>query len=341
MGNKKKKILIIHTGGTFVMESNEQGQLKPGDYAYDHIDHTIRTLFDEKIVQTRLLNIDSSLFRPCHWIEIAEHINKNYHDFDSFVIIHGTDTMAYSAAALSFMLKNLGKPVVMTGSQLPLKNRRSDALMNLIDAIEVALFSELNEVVVIFNHTVFRGNRVKKKDSWDFDAFYSPNYNSIVKLGIGMEKKLHRYLPKSSEPFEIDTRIVEEVIIIPFFPGIDFSTFSVMVKNKKVKGIVIEAYGSGNVPSDNPGLEELFKEAAENSVPIAVCSQSPIGKVNLGLYEVASKAEYYGLISAVDMTREATLVKLMVALGRYKTIEEIKKFMTENITGEKESDDVR
>ena len=119
----KKKILIVHTGGTFVMESNEHGQLKPGDYAFDYIDHTINTLFDAQIVQTRLLNIDSSLFRPVHWAEIAEHINKHYDDFDGFVIIHGTDTMAYTASALSFMLKNLGKPVVMTGSQLPLKNQ--------------------------------------------------------------------------------------------------------------------------------------------------------------------------------------------------------------------------
>jgi len=339
--NAKKRILIVHTGGTFVMESNEQGQLKPGDYAFDYIDHTIHALFDAEIVQTRLLNIDSSLFRPIHWVEIAEHINKQYDNFDGFVIIHGTDTMAYTASALSFMLKNLDKPVVMTGSQLPLKNRRSDALMNLVDSIEVALFSELNEVVVLFNHTVFRGNRVKKKDSWDFDAFYSPNYNSIIKLGIGMEKKPHRYLPKKPGVFEIDARLVEEVIIIPFFPGIDFSTFSIMVRKKKVKGIVIEAYGSGNIPSDNPGLEELFKDAAENSVPIAVCSQSPIGKVNLGLYEVASKAEYYGLISAVDMTREATLVKLMIALGRYQSIDKVKKFMMESISGEKESADVR
>ncbi len=335
----RKSILIIHTGGTFVMESNEQGQLKPGDYAFDYIDHTINTLFDAKIVQTRLLNIDSSLFRPVHWVKIAEHINDNYDNFDGFVIIHGTDTMAYTASALSFMLKNLDRPVVMTGSQLPLKNRRSDALMNLVDSIEVALYSGLKEVAVLFNHTVFRGNRAKKKDSWDFDAFYSPNYNPLIKLGIGMEKKLHRYLEKKPGVFEIDTRLCEEVIIIPFFPGIDFSTFSIMVRNKKVKGIVIEAYGSGNIPSDNPGLEELFKDAAANSVPIAVCSQSPIGKVNLGLYEVASKAEYYGLISSVDMTTEATLVKLMIALGRYQTIEKVKKFMIGNIAGEKDDRD--
>ena len=336
----QKKILIIHTGGTFVMESNEKGLLTPGNYALDYISERIKPLFDAEITQHQLCNLDSSLFRPLHWVKIAEHIAENYDLYDGFVVIHGTDTMAYTASALSFMLKNLGKPVVMTGAQLPLIDRRSDAFMNLVDAMEVAINSELNEVVLLFNHTVFRGNRAKKKDAWDFDAFYSPNYNALIKLGIGMESKKHRFLPKPTEKFEIDTRLMEQVVIIPFFPGIDFSSFSVMVKNKKVKGIVIEAYGSGNIPSDNPGLEELFKDAAENCVPIAVCSQSPIGKVNLRLYDVASKAEFYGLISAVDMTREATLVKMMVALGRYSDINDIKKFMMQNCAGEKENENV-
>lgn len=336
----RKKILIIHTGGTFVMESNAQGLLTPGNYAIDYISEKIQPLFDAEIAQEQLFNLDSSLFRPTHWAQIAEHIAKNYDLYDAFVIIHGTDTMAYTASALSFMLRNLGKPVVMTGAQLPLMDRRSDAYTNLVDAVEVALFSELNEVVLIFNHTVFRGNRAKKKDAWDFDAFYSPNYDPLIKLGIGMESKKHRFLPKPAKKFEVDTRLNESVIIIPFFPGIDFSTFSVMVRNNKVKGIVIEAYGSGNIPSDNPGLEELFKDAAENSVPIAVCSQSPIGKVNLRLYEVASKAEYYGLISAVDMTREATLVKMMIALGIYSNIDDVKKFMIANCAGEKENENV-
>ena len=337
----KKRILIVHTGGTFVMESNEEGLLKPGDYAFDYIEKTIPSFFEEEIVQTKLMNIDSSLFRPLHWINIAEHIRDHYDKFDGFVVIHGTDTMAYTASALSLMLKNLGKPVIMTGSQLPLINCRSDAFMNLIESVEVAVDGALKEVAVLFNHTVFRGNRVKKKDAWDFEAFYSPNYNSLIKFGIGMDKKPHRFLPEKPGVFDIDTRLDENVVMIPFYPGIDFSNFSIMVRKKKVKGIVIEAYGSGNIPSDNPGLEELFKDAAGNEVPIAVCSQSPIGKVNLRLYEVASKAAFYGLISAMDMTREATLVKLMVALGRYKSIVKIKQFMTESIAGEKESEHAR
>ncbi len=186
---KKKRILIVHTGGTFVMESNKEGFLKPGDYAFDYIENTIPSFFDVEIVQTKLMNIDSSLFRPSHWILLAEHIYEHYDEYDGFVIIHGTDTMAYTASALSLMLKNLGKPIIMTGSQLPLINRRSDAFINLIESIEIALESSLNEVAVLFNHTVFRGNRVKKKDAWDFDAFYSPNYNSLIKFGIEMDEK--------------------------------------------------------------------------------------------------------------------------------------------------------
>ena len=338
---KKKRILIIHTGGTFAMDLNEKGLLSPGEYVFEYINSTISPLFDAEIVQTSLFNIDSSLFRPMHWIKISELIDEVYDKFDGFVVVHGTDTMAYTASALSFMLKNLNKPVVLTGSQLPMKNHRSDAYQNLVDSIEVAMESGLREVAVAFNHTVFRGNRVKKKDAWDFDAFYSPNYNSLIKLGIGMEKKLHRYLPKRNGVFDVDTRVNEKVIIIPFYPGIDFSSFSVMIRENKIKGIVIEAYGSGNIPSDNTGLVKLFDEASNKQIPIAVCSQSPIGKVNLSLYEAASQADFYGLISAVDMTREATLVKMMIALGRYKKIQKIKKFMLANIAGEKEDEDVR
>ena len=338
----KKKIAIIHTGGTFVMTHNQNGKLAPGHYAQDIIAQRIETLYPQvSFTQILLLNLDSSLFQPQHWALMAEKIAELYDEYDGFVVIHGTDTMAYSASALSFMLKNLDKAVVLTGSQLPLMATRSDAIQNLIAAIEVALYGELQEVVVVFNHTTLRGNRVKKKDAWDFRAFYSPNFEPLIKLGIGMERKRHRYLPKRSGIFEIDTRINNSVLAIPFFPGLDFSMYNPIVDKNRVKGLVIEAYGSGNIPSDNPGLEELFNSAAQRQIPIAVCSQSPVGRVNLSLYEVASKAEFYGLISTVDMTREATLVKMMIALARYRSIKNIKKFMTANIAGEKENSDAR
>lgn len=333
----EKNILIIHTGGTFVMESNEQGQLTPGCYAIDYISKHIKPLFSAQIDQHQLFNLDSSLFRPVHWVKIAEHIAENYEKYDGFVVIHGTDTMAYTASALSFMLKNLGKPVVLTGAQLPLIDRRSDAFMNLVDAIEVAQHSDIPEVMLLFNHTVFRGNRTKKKNAWDFDAFYAPNYGPLLKLGIGIERKQYRIAPMPTGKFEIDTRFDESVIVIPFFPGIDFSAFTLMVNEKRVHALIIEAYGSGNIPSDNTGLDQLFSDAAANEIPIAVCSQSPVGKIDLSLYEAAAKAKFYGLISAVDMTREATLVKMMIALGRYKNINEIKDFMSKNCAGEKEN----
>lgn len=341
MGKAMKKIAIIHTGGTFAMESNKEGLLKPGDYVFDYIKSSVYPLFEEEIEQIQLFNIDSSLFRPSHWKMLAEKISEIYDLYDAFVIIHGTDTMSYTAAALSFFFENLDKPVILTGSQLPLKAKRSDALQNLVASIEVAKSSGLNEVCVVFNNSVFRGNRAKKRDAWDFDAFYSPNLPKLIKLGIGMEKKEHLFIHKPSGIFEINTKMNDKVVLIPFFPGLDFSLLFPVVKENKVKGIVIEAYGSGNIPSDNPGLEELFKEAAEKKIPIVVCSQSPMGKVNLHLYEVANKADYYGLISGADMTREATLVKLMVALGRFNDLKKISKFMSLNIAGEKESEHVR
>ncbi len=332
-----KKIAILHTGGTFVMESNTDGFLKPGNYAFDYIENSVYPLFPQtKIEQFSLCNIDSSLFKPSHWVLIAEKIEELYKNFDGFVVIHGTDTMAYTSSALSFMLTNLDKPVILTGSQLPLKAKRTDALQNIITSIEVAISSDLKEVCVVFNNKVFRGNRVKKKNTWDFDAFYSPNFPHLISLGIDMERTHYPSLPSPKAELEVQKTLNEKVIIIPFFPGLDFSALFPIVKEKKVDGIVVEAYGSGNIPSDNPGLLELFREAAEKEIPIAVCSQSPVGKVNLSLYEVASQAAYFGLISAVDMTREATLVKLMVALGKFKDLEKVKTYMLSSVAGEKE-----
>ena len=330
------RIAILHTGGTFAMESNEQGKLRPGTYAFEYIEKSVYPLFDDEIEQFQLCNIDSSLFRPSHWKLIADKIAEMYDSFDGFVVVHGTDTMAYTAAALSFFFENLDKPVVLTGSQIPLKDKRSDALQNLVAAIEVALRGNLNEVVVVFHNAVFRGNRVKKRDAWDFDAFYSPNHPKLIKLGIDMGRLDRLFLPKPTGIFALNTALDERVLLVPFFPGFDFSMLLPVIRDEKVKGIVLEAYGSGNIPSDNPGLEELFAEASGHAFPIVVCSQSPAGKVNLHLYEAATKAEFYGLISAADMTREATLVKLMVALGRFGSdLKKIKKFITRSIAGEK------
>ncbi len=333
-----KKISIIHTGGTFSMQADDEGLLTPGNYALDYIEKTVPPLFNAELRQKQLFNLDSSLFRPEHWVAIAREIYDTYDDYDGFVVVHGTDTMAYTASALSFFLKNLEKPVVLTGSQLPLTMKRSDALGNLIAAVEVANSSDLKEVAVQFNNTVFRGNRTKKKDASDFDAFYSPNYRPLIKLGIAMEQYHNRFFQAPAGVFEIDTRLDPRVLLVPIFPGFDFSTIIPTVQEGRTKGIVVEAYGSGNVPSDDPGLEAFFKAAADMGVPIAVCSQSPMGKVNLKLYKVASKAEYYGLVSAVDMTREATIVKLMVALGRFTDLKKIKQFMQLNIAGEKEDE---
>lgn len=338
-GFMEKDIAVIHTGGTFAMESNNEGFLKPGDYAHEFIEKNICHYTSSAIDQHQLLNLDSAQFKPSNWIQIARYIEKIYEDYRAFIIIHGTDTMAFTASALSFILKNLSKPILLTGSQLPLKNKRSDALSNLMTAVEVAQECNINEVAVVFNNQVFRGNRVKKKNAWDFNAFYSPNYPPLIKLGINIEEHAHLYLnlKKTDEPFHIDDRLNEKVLLIPFFPGINLDMLYPLVHGRETDGIVIEAFGSGNIPINNKGLEKLFYEAAGKDIPIAVCSQSPEGKVNFSLYEVASKAHFYGLISTVDMTREATVVKLMTGLGRYKNLRTVKRFMQMNIAGEKES----
>ncbi len=319
------------------METNYKGRINPGYSAMSYIDtHVIPGYTDITIEQMQLFNIDSSLFTPRHWILLAEKIREIYDVYDGFIIIHGTDTLAFSASALSFMLMNLDKPVIFTGSQLPVFERRSDAFSNLTASLEVALNGELSEVVVVFNNKVYRGNRVKKRDVWDFHAFYSPNSDILIRLGIELEKHKSLFLRRSGKRFNADTRICSSVLMIPFFPGLDFSFYHPLISGGRVKGILIEAYGSGNIPSDNPGLDELFRTSSEMGIPIVVCSQSPVGSVNLELYEAAEKASFYGLISAGDMTREASLVKLMIALGRYVSLEDIKEFMVSDIAGEKE-----
>lgn len=328
-------IAILHTGGTFAMEKDSGGKLRPGEYAFSYIERSVYPLYSDTICQHRLFNLDSSLFTPHHWKMIAEKIAELYHAYDAFIIIHGTDTMAYTAAALSFFLQNLGKPVILTGSQIPLKDRRSDALQNLLAAIEVALHGGLSEVVVVFHHSVFRGNRIKKRDTWDFDAFHSPNHPRLIKLGIDMERLERLFLPKPRKTFTTNTALDEQVLLVPLFPGFDISMILPVIRDERVHGIVLEAYGAGNLPADDPALDEIFREAAAHRFPIVVCSQSPAGRVDLGLYEAASKASFYGLIPAADMTRETTLVKLMVALGRFGTdLKKIRRFMTTAIAGE-------
>ncbi len=331
-----KKIAILHTGGTFVMVPNETGRLRPGNTAMEYIERTVIPGYrDVSVDQFQLFNIDSSLFTPSHWVSLSEKIKDIYEAYDGFIIIHGTDTLSYSAAALSFMLENLRKPVVFTGSQLPFIEKRSDAFSNLNASIEVVLHGGLHEVAVVFNNKVYRGNRVKKRDVWDFHAFYSPNYGLLIRMGIDLIKQEDLFLPESRTPFSIDTRICSDIISIPFFPGLDFSLYLSAITSGRVKGIVIQAYGSGNIPSDNRGLDKLFATASDKEIPMVLCSQSPAGRVNPELYDAAKQAEYYGLIGADDMTVEASVVKLMIALGRFGSLEEIKDFMKRNVSGEK------
>ncbi len=318
------------------MEHNAGGRLGPGDTARKYIArHIIPGYSEVAIDQFQLFNVDSSLFTPAHWILLAQRIESLYEIYDGFIIIHGTDTLAYSAAALSFMLEGLDKPVVCTGSQLPVFEKRSDAFSNLNASIEVVLHGGIHEVAVVFNNNVYRGNRIKKRDVWDFHAFYSPNYGLLLRLGIDLEKHESLYLPESPGNFHVDTRLCPDIMHIPFYPGIDFSFYNPALSEGRVRGVVIEAYGSGNIPSNNPGLDELFLHASRETIPVVICSQSPKGGVNLELYEAAEKASFYGLISAGDMTRETTLVKLMIALGRFTDSAHIKSFMAADIAGEK------
>lgn len=334
---KSNKVLIIYTGGTIGMKKTEQGY-RPAPRFLDEELHSIPDLMRADFSKWELheMNplLDSSNMTLKEWNEIARVIYKNYEKYCGFVVLHGTDTMAYTASALSFILKGLNKPVVLTGSQIPLSELRSDGRDNLITSVLIASEGIANEVCLYFSGKLLRGNRAMKMSADGLVAFKSPNYPLLAEVGITVKYNksallTHKkgvkleYLPFHNVP----------IGVLKIFPGIQFGLFE-DIMTEKLSGIVLETFGSGNIPSGADELLPIIKKAFASGSVVAVCSQCPVGTVTLGAYETSSSLKSAGAVSGKDMTTEAAVAKLyhLFSLGLSK--EEIKRLMEENIAGE-------
>jgi L-asparaginase len=283
--------------------------------------------------------IDSSNMHPRVWVELAEIIEKNYTAYDGFVVLHGSDTMAYTASALSFMLENLSKPVILTGSQLPIGVIRTDGKENLITAIEIASTKNkagkalVPEVAVYFEYELFRGNRTLKYNSEHFDAFQSPNYPVLAEAGVHIIYN-NNYLAKaSSKKLIVHKNLNNDILILPLFPGISKKITASILNTEGIKAVVLHSFGAGNAPTDDWFIS-LLKQAIDKGIIIYNVTQCLEGRVVQGKYETSSALQKIGVISGEDITLEAALTKLMFLLGQKLSLAKIKNLLGQNLRGE-------
>ncbi len=328
------RILVLHTGGTLMMQAAASRELRPDAYGRDLLAE-LPILARAADVSTRILfNLDSGDMQPDHWVELARAVHAALTDeaFDGVVVVHGTDTMAYGASALAFMLGPIPRPVLFTGAQRPLTEVRTDARQNLVDAVFAATLP-VPEVGIAFASRVLRGARSMKRDAWSLASFDSPNCPPLVELGIDVEVASH---VRAAAPLAaFDPRLEPRVLAVRVFPGLDPELVRGALR-AGVKGLVLEAYGTGNLPKLSGSLIPALDEARERGVPVVVVSQCPRGFVDMGRYAGGAAAQAAGAISAGDMTVEAAIAKTMVGLGRYGAGAELRAWLERDVIGERD-----
>ena len=338
---KESSVLLLFTGGTISMsEDPSTGALRPIDFdrLQEYMPEIKQTGIRVKSVPFLPL-IDSSDVDPSAWERMALLIEENYEDFDGFVVLHGTDTMAYSASALSFMLENLSKPVIFTGAQLPIDMMRSDAKENLLTAIEIASAKEngqpiVPEVCIFFEDTLFRGNRTTKKNAEHFSAFNSYNYPPLAKAGVHIKYfRSSIHYPAVGTKLRVRTHIDQNIAILKLFPGITEHTVNAILQIPGLKAVVLESFGAGNAPR-KMWFYNALKDATDRGILIVNKSQCSTGSVEMGRYETSLNLMSAGVISGYDCTTEAIVTKLMYLLGECDSQDAIKQQLSISMCGE-------
>ena len=334
---------MIYTGGTIGMKQDEKTMaLVPVDISQIEVEVPELKKFGYKIDTCSFDPvIDSSDITPDFWVKLCHIIKSNYSRYDGFVVLHGTDTMSYTASALSFMLEDLSKPVVLTGSQLPVGMLRTDGKENIISSIEIAAARDADghpmvpEVCIYFESQLYRGNRTTKYNAENFRAFRSANYPVLADVGIHIKYNRHlvRYPQDWSKPLKIREKLDTNVAVLKIFPGITRQAVEAVMETKGCRAVVLETFGSGNAPTSDWFLSTM-KKYVDRGMVIVNVTQCQAGKVDMGAYATGVGLRSIGVISGFDGTTEATLCKLFMLLGRYSSPEKIKKEMQKALRGE-------
>ncbi|MDY0343583.1 MAG: asparaginase [Lentimicrobium sp.] len=335
-----KKILVIYTGGTIGMiKDPESGALKPFNFdaLYQHIPilekfncHIDNWCFDPLI--------DSSNMNPSFWIQLAGVIEEHYENYDGFVVLHGTDTMAYTASVLSFMFENLNKPVVFTGSQLPMGVMRTDGRENFINAIEIASAYEddtplVPEVSICFENRLMRGNRTNKFNAENFNAFLSGNYPLLAQVGVHIRYNQQHILRPNFKKLKVHRNLDQNVAILKLFPGITENVVQSILHINGLKGLILETFGAGNAPTDQWFLQAL-SQAISRGITIFNVTQCKGGSVEMGKYETSVQLDTIGVVGGYDITTESAIAKMMFLLGEGFSGDELAKKLQSPLRGE-------
>jgi len=336
----ERSILVIYTGGTIGMIQNPKtGALQPFD-------------FDQMYKQMPILKnlnylidfysfsplIDSSNMNPEFWVKLAILIEENYERYDGFVVLHGTDTMAYSASALSFMLENLNKPVIFTGSQLPMGVIRTDGRENFITSIEIAAamkddLSVVPEVAIYFEDQLLRGNRTTKFNAENFDAFFSGNYPVLANVGVHIKYNYNNIRKSNFKKLKVHKNFDNNIGILKLFPGINKATVKSIVNTMGMKAMLLETFGSGNAPTDKWFLD-ILEQAIKNELIILNVTQCKSGSVEIGKYETSVDLGRIGVIGGNDITTESAITKLMYIFGEGYSNNKIRQLLEKSLRGE-------
>lgn len=333
----RKRICMIYTGGTIGMVHSENGYV-PDSPSFLRRLEEIPDLRSPAMPEWEVVEfsplLDSSNIAVREWNKIGRAIRDRYEEFDGFVILHGTDTMAYSASALSFMLEHLTKPVVFTGAQIPLCELRSDGRENIVNSMVIAASGCLREVCIYFNGQLLRGNRATKRSSDQFGAFESPNYPALAHAGIVIQYHANALYAPSQGEFHLQELKDVPIGVIKVFPGIQFELFE-SIMTDRLKGVVLETFGAGNIPSASQNsLLPIIQRAYRSGTIITVCSQCLQGAVSLGAYATSKALHDIGAVNGKDMTTEAALTKLYYLFSRGLPKEQVKELMGRDLRGE-------